>query len=44
MQIMSRPFGDRVHADRGLAGAAVADDQLALAAADRDWRRWSMPV
>ena len=29
---------DRVDADRGLAGAAVADDQLALAAADRDHR------
>ena len=29
---------DRVHADRGLAGAAVADDQLALPAADRDHR------
>ena len=29
---------DRVDADRGLAGAAVADDELALAAADRDHR------
>ena len=29
---------DRVDRDRGLAGAAVADDQLALAAADRDHR------
>src|SRR5207247_10542853 len=29
---------DRFHADRGLAGAAVADDQLALAAPDRDHR------
>src|SRR4029077_19082624 len=29
---------DRVHADRRLAGRAVADDQLALAAADRDHR------
>src|SRR5712692_8059196 len=29
---------DRVHADRGLARAAVADDQLALAAPDRDHR------
>src|SRR5438876_4282264 len=29
---------DRVHADRGLAGPAVADDQLALAAPDRDHR------
>ena len=29
---------DRVDADGGLAGAAVADDQLALAAADRDHR------
>ena len=29
---------DRVDADRGLAGAAVADDQLALATADRDHR------
>ena len=29
---------DRVDGDRRLAGAAVADDQLALAAADRDHR------
>src|SRR5699024_1485987 len=29
---------DRVDADRGLAGLAVADDQLALAAADRGHR------
>ena len=29
---------DRVDQDRGLAGRAVADDQLALAAADRDHR------
>ena len=29
---------DRVDGDRGLAGLAVADDQLALAAADRDQR------
>ena len=29
---------DRVHGDRGLAGLAVADDQLALAAANRDER------
>ena len=29
---------DRVDRDRGLAGLAVADDQLALAAADRDHR------
>ena len=29
---------DRVDGDGGLAGAAVADDQLALAAADRDHR------
>ena len=29
---------DGVHRDGGLAGAAVADDQLALAAADRDHR------
>src|SRR5439155_25318383 len=29
---------DRVDEDRGLAGAAVADDQLALAAANRDHR------
>src|SRR5262249_28250614 len=29
---------DRVERDRGLAGLAVADDQLALAAADRDER------
>ncbi len=29
---------DRVERDRGLAGLAVADDQLALAAADRDQR------
>ena len=29
---------DRVDGDRGLAGRAVADDQLALAAADRDHR------
>ena len=29
---------DRVDADRGLAGRAVADDQLTLAAADRDHR------
>ncbi len=29
---------DRVDADRGLAGRAVADDQLALSAADRDHR------
>ena len=29
---------DRVDGDRGLAGLAVADDQLALAAADRDHR------
>ena len=29
---------DRVHADRGLAGLAVTDDQLALAAADRGLR------
>jgi hypothetical protein len=29
---------DRVDRDRGLAGLAVADDQLALAAADRDQR------
>ena len=29
---------DRVERDRGLAGLAVADDQLALAAADRDHR------
>ena len=32
---------DRVERDGGLAGLAVADDQLALAAADRDHaRRW----
>ena len=31
---------DRVDGDGGLAGLAVADDQLALAAADRgSWRR-----
>src|SRR3546814_4002918 len=30
---------DRVDRHRGLAGLAVADDQLALAAADRDHRR-----
>ena len=37
MQITSRAalVDDRVDRDRGLAGAAVADDQLALAAADR---------
>ena len=29
---------DRIERDRGLAGLAVADDQLALAAADRDQR------
>ena len=29
---------DRIHRDGGLAGAPVADDQLALAAADRDHR------
>src|SRR5262249_56279924 len=29
---------DRVERDRGLAGLAVPDDQLALAAADRDQR------
>ena len=29
---------DRVDRDRGLAGLAVAEDQLALAAADRDQR------
>ena len=29
---------DRVERDRGLAGLAVADDQLALAAADRNHR------
>src|SRR6185369_4177878 len=29
---------DGVHADGGLAGAAIADDQLALAAPDRDHR------
>src|SRR5438046_5804981 len=29
---------DRVDRDRGLAGTAVADDQLALAAADRNHR------
>src|SRR5581483_7709532 len=29
---------DRVHRQRGLAGLAIADDQLALAAADRDHR------
>ncbi len=29
---------DRVDCDRGLAGAAITDDQLALAAADRDHR------
>src|SRR6185369_8943512 len=29
---------DRVDGDGGLAGAAVADDQLALSAADRDHR------
>ncbi len=31
---------DRVERHGGLAGLAVADDQLALAAADRDRRRW----
>ena len=32
---------DRVDGDGRLAGLAVADDQLALAAADRaSWRRW----
>jgi hypothetical protein len=31
-----RLVDDRVDRDGGLAGAAVADDQLALAAADRD--------
>ena len=32
---------DGVDGDRGLAGLAVADDQLALPAADRaSWRRW----
>ena len=29
---------DRINGDRGLAGAAVADDQFALAAAERDHR------
>ena len=40
MQITSPPFWLMIVsiADGGLAGAAVADDQLALAAADRDHR------
>ena len=32
---------DRVEGDGGLAGLAIADDQLALAAADRNGRRWT---
>ena len=38
VHVLALLVDDRVHADRGLAGAAVADDQLALAAADRDHR------
>ena len=45
LRVAGLPVGllvdDRVEADGGLAGLAVADDQLALAAADRrSWRRW----
>ena len=36
--VEARLADDRVDADGGLAGRAVADDQLALAAADRDHR------
>ena len=36
--VETRLADDRVDADRRLAGRAVADDQLALAAADRDHR------
>ena len=35
-QVLVAVVDDRVERDRGLAGLAVADDQLALAAADRD--------
>ena len=35
-QVLVAVVDDRVDRDRGLAGLAVADDQLALAAADRD--------
>ena len=40
MQMMSGVLlvDDRVDGDRRLAGLAVTDDQLALAAADRDHR------
>ncbi len=37
-QALALLVDDRVDRDRGLAGLAVADDQLALAAADRDQR------
>ena len=37
-QVLVLVVDDRVDADRGLAGLAVADDQLALAATDRDHR------
>ena len=34
-QVLALLVDDRVDGDRGLAGLPVADDQLALAAADR---------
>src|SRR5690606_39071023 len=37
-QVLALLVDDRVDGDRGLAGLAVADDQLALAAADRHHR------
>ena len=36
--VLAALVDDRVDRDRGLAGLAVADDQLALAAADRHHR------
>src|SRR3989449_8181213 len=38
VHVLALLVDDRVHADRGLARAAVADNQLALAAPDRDHR------
>src|SRR3989449_338632 len=38
VHVLALLVDDRVHADRGLARAAVADDQLALAAPDRNHR------
>src|SRR5215468_10661245 len=38
VHVLTLLVDDRVDRDRGLADAAVADDQLALAAADRDHR------